>query len=129
MPELLGAPVWTRYYVDSDHAHDVAMRRSVTEFILIVNSMPVTWVSKWQRTIEGSTYGAEFVALCMAVEYMVGLCYRLKMLGVKVEGPSYILTDNMSIIKTLTMTSAALKKNSLSICYHYVRDAIAVGII
>ena len=65
----------------------------------------------------------------MAVEYMVGLCYRLRMLGVKVEGPSYMFTDNMSIIKSLTMPSAALKKKHLSICYHYVREAIAAGII
>ena len=63
MLELLGAPVWTGCYVDSDHAYDVAMRRSVTGFIPIVNSMPMTWVSMQQGTIEGSTYGAEFVAL------------------------------------------------------------------
>ena len=68
MLEPLGAPMWTGCYVDSVHAHDVAIRRSVTGFIPIVNSMPVTWVSKWQGTIEGSTYGAEFVALQMAVE-------------------------------------------------------------
>ena len=73
MPKLLGAPVWTGCYVNSDHAHDVAMRILVTGFIPIVNLMPVTWVSKQQGTIEGSTYGAKFVALCMAVEYMVGL--------------------------------------------------------
>ena len=35
MPELLGAPVWTGCYVDSDHAHDVAMKKSVTGFILL----------------------------------------------------------------------------------------------
>ena len=65
----------------------------------------------------------------MAVEYMVGLCYRLRMLGVKIEGPSYIFMDNMSIIKSLTIPSAALKKKHLSICYHYVREAITAGII
>ena len=52
--------------MDSNHAHDVAMRRSITGFIPIVNLIPVTWVSKWQGMIEGSTHGAEFVALQMA---------------------------------------------------------------
>ena len=65
----------------------------------------------------------------MAVEYMVGLHYRLRMLGVKVKGTSYIFTDNMSIIKSSTIPSAALKKKHLSICYHYVQEAIAAGII
>ena len=120
MPEPLGALVWTGCYVNSDHAHDVATRRLVTGFIPIVNSMPVTWVSNWQETIEGSTYGTEFVALQMAVEYRVRLCYRLRILGVKVKGPSYMFTDNMLIIKSSTMPSAALKKKHLSICYHYV---------
>ena len=69
--------------------------------------------------IEGSTYGVELVVLCMAVEYMVGLCYRLRMLGVKVEGPSYMFTYNMSIVKSSTMPSTALKKKHLFICYHY----------
>ena len=89
----------------------------------------MTWMSKWQGTVKGSTYGAEFVALCMAVEYMVGLCYRFRMLGVKVEGPSYMFTDNMLIIKSSAMPSAELKKKHFSICYHYVQEAIAAGII
>ena len=65
----------------------------------------------------------------MAVEYMVGLYYRLRMLGDKVKGPSYMFTDNMSIIKSSTMPSETLKKKHLSICYHYVREAFTAGII
>ena len=65
----------------------------------------------------------------MAVKYMVGLHYKLRMLEVKVEGPSYMFTDNMSIVKSSTMPLAALKKKHLSICYHYVQEAITAGII
>jgi hypothetical protein len=71
MPQPKGKEVHFTMYVDADHASDQETRRSVTGFILFINNTPVKWYSKRQNTIETSTYGAELVALRIAVEAII----------------------------------------------------------
>jgi hypothetical protein len=54
--------------VDSDHAGDKAIRRSLTGFIIYLNSAPVVWYSKMQGTVETSVFGADFVAMRTGME-------------------------------------------------------------
>ena len=42
-------------FVDADHAHCEVTRRSVTGIVGFVNSTPVKWYSKIQKTVETST--------------------------------------------------------------------------
>jgi hypothetical protein len=49
-------------YVDEDHAHDLVTRRSITGILVILNNIPIRWISKRQKTLETSTYGSELVA-------------------------------------------------------------------
>jgi hypothetical protein len=42
--------------VDADHAHCAVTRRSIMGILVFVNSTPVRWYSKLQRTVETSTY-------------------------------------------------------------------------
>ena len=65
--EYLGPPVRITAYKDSDHAHDLVTRRSVTGILLFINNTPVKWISKRQKTIETSTYGVELVAAKLVV--------------------------------------------------------------
>ncbi|MGH7974607.1 MAG: hypothetical protein ACREBR_03710, partial [bacterium] len=51
-PEALGSSIKITCYVDSDHAHDAVTRRSVTGFIIVLNSMPFIWYSKRQGSVE-----------------------------------------------------------------------------
>jgi hypothetical protein len=62
MPKPMGKAARITVYVDADHAHDLVTRRSVTGILVLVNSMPVRWVCKRQKTVETSTYGSELVA-------------------------------------------------------------------
>jgi hypothetical protein len=48
-------------YVDADHAHDLVTRRSITGILVMLNKTPIRWVSKYQKTVETSTYGSELV--------------------------------------------------------------------
>ena len=112
-------------YVDADHAHDVVTRRSVTGIVLFINQTPVRWVSKRQATVETSTYGSEMVAACMATDLVMEYRTSLRLLGIKIEGPSWMFGDNMSVILSTTMPSSSLKKKHLSIAYHRVREMIA----
>jgi hypothetical protein len=73
MPVPKGEAAHTSCYVDSDHAHDVVTRRSVSGILLFFNSMPVKWHSKRQKTVETSSYGSELVAARIAVDLIIEL--------------------------------------------------------
>ena len=84
-------------------------------------------MSKRQPTVESSVFGAEFVAMKQGVETLRGIRYKLRMMGVRVDGPSYAYGDNMSVIKNCSKPESKLNKKSNSVCYHAVREAVAMG--
>jgi hypothetical protein len=126
-PPPLGREVDLRLFVDSDHAGDHLARRSRTGFFIFMNMAPILWLSRKQATIETSVFGAEFVAMKQGMETMRGLRYKLRMMGVPLSGPSYLYGDNMSVIHNTQRPESTLKKKSNSICYHAVRESVAMG--
>ena len=69
------------------------------------------------------------MAMRIATEQIVELRFMLRMLGVPVEGPSWIFGDNKSAIISSTIPSSTLKKRWNALSYHRVREAVAAGII
>ena len=126
-PKPLGKEVDLVAYVDSDHAGDKLMRRSRTGFLIYMNSSPIDWVSKKQPTVETSVFGAEFVAMKHCNERLRALRYKLRMMGIPISGPSFIYGDNMSVIHNTQTPESTLKKKSHSICYHALRESVAMG--
>ena len=125
--EPRGRGVEIRMFVDSDHAGDKVSRRSRMGYFIFVNKALITWMSKREPTIESSVFGAEFVALKHGVEELRGLRYKLRMMGVPLNGPSLISGDNMSVVTNTSKPESTLRKKSNSICYHFVREAVAAG--
>ena len=124
-PPPLGKEAVLRMYVDSDHAGDKATRRSRTGYMIFLNMSMCDWTTKKQATVEGAVFGAEFVAMKQGVEALRGIRYKLRMMGVAIDGPTYIYGDNMSVIHNTSKPESCLKKKSNSICYHFVREAVA----
>ena len=62
-----------------------------------------------------------------AMEVSRGLRYKLRMMGVPIEGPTHMYGDNMSTIHNTQHPESQLKKKSNCICYHAVREAVAMG--
>ena len=106
MPASRGRGFVIRVFVDADHAGDEITRRSRTGFIVYINNAPVYWYSKRQGSVESSTYQAEFTAMKEAAEYVRALRYKLRMMGIPVEGAAYIFGDNKSV-----PMSAGAKRN------------------
>jgi hypothetical protein len=131
MPEVLNKDVVANItcFVDADHARDKVTRRSVTGILLLINNTPLIWYSKRQKTVETSTYGSELVAARIAVEMVMEVRYKLRMLGVNIEKTSMLLGDNMSVILNTTLPSSMLKKKHHAVSYHRVRECIAAGIV
>ena len=94
MPEPRGKPVQINMFCDASHASCLASRRSTTGIVIFLNGAPVTWYSKRQNTVESSAFGSEFVALKIATEMNEGLRYKLRMMGVPIEGPINYFCDN-----------------------------------
>ena len=125
MPASHGQSMTMRVFVDADHAGDLVTRRSRTGFIVFLNSAPIYWTSKKQTSCETSTFGSEFVAMKQACEYVRGLRYKLRMMGIKVDEPTFIFGDNKSVLYNTTSPGSTLKKKSNAIAYHFVREGVA----
>ena len=125
VPEARGLGFLVRAYVDSDHAGDVVTRRSRTGFIIFLNSAPIYWISKKQSGIETSSFGSEFLAMKHCTEYIRGFRYKLRMMGIPVDGPALIYGDNKSVLKNSSIPDSVLRKKSNSIAYHFVREGSA----
>jgi hypothetical protein len=127
--EARGEEAMLTVYVDADHARDKVTRRSVTGIILLLNNTPLVWISKRQKTVETSTYGSEMVAARIAVDLIIEMRYKLRMLGVKLESQTIMVGDNMSVVLNTTIPSSSLKKKHLSCAYHRVRESVAGGFV
>ena len=125
-PDPLGNAVTLTGYVDADHAGDRMSRRSRTGYLIFMQSALIQFLSKKQGSVEGATFGSEFMAAKAFAEANRGLRYKLRMMGVPLDGPTYVYADNMSVLHNTTTPESTLKKKSNAIAYHLVREAVAM---
>ena len=124
-PRPLGNEFIMRAYVDASFAGCKLTRRSRTGFMVFINNTMVYAMSKKQGSCETSTFGSEFVAMKQCCEYVRGLRYKLRMMGIPVCNPCFIYGDNQSILWNTTVPESMLKKKSSSVAYHFVREAVS----
>ena len=109
-----------RAYVDSDYARGNITRRSRTGFLVHLNSASIYWTSKKQTSIEPNSFGSEFIAMKLCYKYLCRLCYKLRMMGIPCEFPSYVYGNNQSVLANSTMLFLQLKKKSSSVAYYFI---------
>jgi hypothetical protein len=126
-PAPRGKAVQINVFVDADHAGNVVTRKSHTGIITFLNMAPVSWYSKRQNTVESSTFSSEFVALRTTTEHIISLRYKLRMMGVPIDGPANVFCDNEAVYKNVSYADSTLKKKHNSIAYHRTREAVAAG--
>jgi hypothetical protein len=125
----LGRPIEMVAFVDSDHAGDMLTRRLRTGVLVYINCSPILWYSKKPNGIESSTFGSEFMDLKVAIDLVKGLCYKCRMMGIPLDGPTIMPVDKQSVVNNTTSPSSVLKKKSNAIAYHYVQENVAAGVI
>jgi hypothetical protein len=111
--------------VDADHGHCQVTRRSATGILVFINSTPVRWFSKMQKTVETSTYGSELVAARIATDIAMEFRYNIQMMGFSLDGPANLFGDNQSVILNTTIPSSQLKKKIHACAYHRIREMIS----
>ncbi len=127
MPPPLGKEVDIRMIVDSDHAGDKQTQNFCTGFLIYCNMALIIWLSKRQPTIETPVFGAKFVAMKHGINMLRGLRYKLHMMGLPLNGPSFIYGDSKSQVTNSSRPESTLKKKCNSICYHTIRESVAMG--
>ena len=127
MPEPRGRSVTMTCFVDADHAGCLLTRRSHSGVLIFVNRAPIIWFSKRQATVESSTFGSESVAMRQAIDLIEALRYKLRMMGVPIDGSTKVYCDNDSVVKSTTRPESTLKKKHNAINYHRAREAQAAG--
>ena len=128
-PEARGNSVTMSCFVDADHAGNRLTRRSHTGILVFLNRALITWYSRRQNTVETSTFGSEFIAMRTAVEQLEGLRYKLRMMGIEIDGATNVYCDNASVCVSVRRPESTLKKKHVSIAYHRVREAVAAGTV
>jgi hypothetical protein len=129
MPEPLGKPFRTTTYADANLMHCLVTGRSMSGIIQMVNQTPIQWFCKKQNVVETATYGSEFMVARQATEQIMDLRYTLRMMGIPLDGPSWMFGDNQSVITSSTIPHSNLNKRHNALSYHRVREAIASEII
>ena len=94
--------------------------------MIFINMTMINWHTKKQATVEGAVFGADFLAMKQGLEAWRGIIFKLRIMGVNIDCPTYVYGDNISVIHNTFKPESALKKKSNSICYHFVREAVAM---
>ena len=53
--------------------------------------------------------------------------YKLRMMGVQVDSPTYTFSDNLAVIRNASQPESTIKKKHNYVCYHAVRKSGAMG--
>ena len=129
-PKPYGPMVIMTTYVDANLCHDMTTGRAVTGILhLLSNQIPVNFYTKKQATVESATYGSEFVAKRTATEQVIDLRTSLRYLGVYLEGATYLLGDNKTVVDSSMIIVSRLHKRHVILSSHRVHEAIASKII
>ena len=83
---------------------------------------PIYWFSKKPNSADTSTFGSNFLDIKQCYEYIRGLRYRLRMMGIPVEDNNFIYCDNQSVVINVSLPDSTLKKKINSTAYHFFCD-------
>ena len=70
------------------------------------------------------TYRSYIVAMIIDTESTMKMCYKLKMLGVPIDGTSQILGDIEIMVISCHITSSTLNNKHNHTAYHWFREAV-----
>jgi hypothetical protein len=118
-----------KVFSDSDWARDPETRISVTGFIIYLQNVTVCWRSKAQRGVTLSSSKAEYVAMSEAVKEITFICFILKDIGIEVELPIVVRTDNVGALFLSQNSSTGVCSRHVDTRHHFIRENLEDGII
>ena len=128
-PDPLGKAVFMTTTMDANLNHCLAIGKSLTGCLHLVNKTPVDWYSKKQATVEVATYSSEFVAAKTATEQIMDIRQTLRYLGAPITTKSFLFGDNRSVVTSATLPHSTSTKRHNILAFHRVSEAIAAKLM
>lgn len=111
-------------YTDANWAACKETRRSVSGVLLLLNGMPVHWVSRMQSTTATSSTESEFLALALCTREVLGLRNMLSELGYPQYAPTEILCDNSGAVAAANSSGISSRLRHVEVASFAVREHI-----
>ncbi|GAB9476013.1 unnamed protein product, partial [Globisporangium polare] len=122
-------PLTLESYSDADYAADKADRKSLTDGVVLMNGMPVSWICKKQGGVSLSTMEAEFVATSEAGRELLGIREMLMEVGAVVVTPMPIRVDNQAAIKQIEGEASSTKAKHIDVRVKFLCDYAKRGVV
>ncbi|CAI5727666.1 unnamed protein product [Peronospora farinosa] len=116
-------------YCDADWGNDPDSRKSVTGFVLMMESGAVAWAARRQTIVAQSTAEAEYVAACEASMEGRGIANMLNEIFHCIQAHAVLTMgiDNAAAISLACKPTHSSKKRHIELRWHYVREQIKAG--
>jgi hypothetical protein len=92
----------------------------VTGFIVYHQNVTVCWRSKAQRGVTLFSSKAEYVAMSEAVKEIRFINFILKGIGIEVELPIVVKTDNIGALIMSQNSSTGVRSRHIDTRYHFI---------
>ena len=103
--------------------------QSTSGVVHLLNQIPIDWFLKCQNQVKLAMYGSEFMAAQQAIKQIIDLHYMLCMLGVLIDGPSWLFGDDKLVVNSSMIPHSTLNKDWNALSYHKVHEVIAANIV
>ena len=112
-------------WVDSDHSGEFLTSWSRKGYLIFLNGYTIYWFSKNIPSIGKINFGARLCAIKQVTEYVYGLRYKLIMMGLPCDDPTYVYGGNQSVLANTSAPASQLKKKTNYFAYYFVREGVA----
>jgi hypothetical protein len=92
-------------------------------------NVPVCWQSKAQKVVTLLSSEAEYVAMSEAVKKVKFIYYLLRDIGIEVNLPIIVKTDNVGAMFMAQNSSSGVRTRHFNTQYHFVQENLEEGII
>ena len=96
-------------------------------FLIFMNTALIQCIFNKQPTIDTSVFGIDFVVMKHGMETLRVIQYKLNIMQIPTEGPSYIYGDNVLVIHNTQIPKSTIRKKSNSIYYHDMIESVTMG--
>ena len=116
------------YFNESNYVRDPVSRRSISDFILYILGVLVSWQAKAKKSVSLSSSEKEYVALSETVKGVMFVIQLLGSMKIAVEYPVMVRVDNVgAIFMASNVTTTCCTKHVDIRCKHineYVKDKV-----